>query len=72
MKPWESVSLVEYTEKEEILNTLTHAAGLILSGCIAVYCLLPSVQSRDVPRIICASLYLFGTTVMFAPYALSS
>ena len=65
MKPWESVTLVEYTEKEEILHTVTHAAGLILSGCIVYYCLLPSIKNGDTLRIICASLYLFGTTVMF-------
>lgn len=65
MKPWESLTLVDYTEKEEKLNVLTHAAGLILSGFIAALCLAPSVKSGDVLRIICASLYFFGTTVMF-------
>jgi hemolysin III len=70
MKPWESVTLVDYTEKEEILHTLTHAAGLILSGCIAIFCLAPSIQNGDTMRIICASLYLFGTTVMFMTSAL--
>ena len=70
MKPWESISLVEYTKKEEILHTITHAAGLILSGCIVAYCLIPSIQHYDVMRIICASLYLFGTTVMFLTSAL--
>ena len=70
MKPWESVSLVEYTEKEEILHTLTHAAGLILSGCIVAFCLIPSIQHHDTMRIICASLYLFGTTIMFLTSAL--
>ncbi len=70
MKPWESVTLVEYTKKEEILHTLTHAAGLILSGFIVAYCLVPSIKSGDVLRIICASLYLFGTTVMFLTSAL--
>ncbi len=65
MKPWETISLVDYTKKEEILHTVTHAAGLLLSGCILAFCLIPSVLRGDVIRIICASLYLFGTTVMF-------
>lgn len=65
MKPWEAVTPVEYTAKEEVLNTATHAAGLLLSGCIAVFCLLPAINSRDPLRIVCAALYLFGTTVMF-------
>ncbi len=70
MKPWESVTLVDYSKEEEILHTATHLAGLILSGFIVAYCLLPSIQSRDIPRIICASLYLFGTTIMFVTSAL--
>ena len=70
MKPWETVSLVEYSEKEEILHTVTHAAGLILSGGIVAYCLVPSIKNGDVMRIICASLYLFGTTIMFLTSAL--
>ena len=65
MKTWESISLVEYSEKEEILHTVTHAAGLILCGFIVARCLVPSVMSGDVMRIVCASLYFFGTTVMF-------
>ncbi|MCR5207081.1 MAG: hemolysin III family protein [Eubacterium sp.] len=65
MKPWESVSLVEYTKREERLHTVTHAAGLVLSVFIVIYCLVPSIKSGDLFRIICASLYFFGTTVMF-------
>ena len=65
MKPWQAVTLVEYTEKEEKLNVLTHAAGLLLSGGIIAFCLVPAVQSRDALRMVCAALYLFGTTVMF-------
>ncbi len=65
MKPWEIVSLVDYTAKEEQLNILTHAAGLALSGCIIAFCLLPAIQQGDLLRIVCATLYLFGTTIMF-------
>lgn len=70
MKQWENVSLVDYTEKEEKLNALTHTAGLILSGFIIARCLIPSIESRDLLRIICAFLYFFGTTVMFITSAL--
>ena len=65
MKPWEEINLVNYTKKEEILHTITHALGLILSALIFVYCLIPSIQLKDGFRILCASLYFFGTTVMF-------
>ena len=65
MKPWKQIPLVDYSKTEEILHTTTHAAGLLLSGCIVASCLLPSIQKHDILRIICACLYLFGTTIMF-------
>lgn len=70
MKPWEQITLVNYTKTEEILHTVTHAAGLILSGFIVAYCLIPSIKNHDTLRIVCASLYLFGTTIMFLTSAL--
>lgn len=70
MKPWEEIELVNYTKTEEILHTVTHAAGLILCGFIVANCLIPAIQSRDTLRIVCASLYLFGTTIMFLTSAL--
>ena len=66
----EQIPLVNYTKTEEILHTVTHAAGLILSGFIVAYCLIPSIQKHDTLRIVCASLYLFGTTIMFLMSAL--
>ena len=65
MRPWEQVGLAEYTRKEEKYNVITHAAGLILSAGIAACCLIPAIRARDALRIVCASLYLFGTTSMF-------
>ena len=64
-KPWNGVSLVDYTEREEKLHVITHAAGLILSTFIVVFCLIPAIRQKDIMRIICASLYFFGTTIMF-------
>ncbi len=65
MKSWEKIPLVDYTKKEEFLHTLTHALGLILSVFIIYFCLIPSIEKHDVLRIICASLYLFGNSIMF-------
>ncbi len=70
MKPWEEIELVNYTKTEEILHTVTHAAGLILSGFIVAECLIPAIRNHDTLRIVCASLYLFGTTIMFLTSAL--
>ena len=36
MRKYADIPLVEYDRDEEILNTLTHAAGLVLCGFIAV------------------------------------
>ena len=70
MKPWKEIELVEYSKAEELLHTLTHGAGLVLSACIVTFCFVPSVRSGDVLRIVCASLYFFGTTIMFLTSAL--
>ena len=70
MRPWERIELVDYTREEERAHTATHAAGLILSACIAASCLLPSIRAGDALRVVCAALYLFGTTTMFLTSAL--
>ncbi len=59
------VKLVSYTRKEETLNSASHAAGLVLSVLIALYCMRPAVQEGAPLSIVCAALYLFGITVMF-------
>ena len=66
----QQIPLVAYTKTEECLHVVTHAAGLILSGFIVALCLVPSVRAHDTLRIVCAALYLFGTTVMFVTSAL--
>ena len=63
--PFWKVDLVYYSKTEEILHVVTHAAGLIISTLIVWRCLIPSIHAHDTLRVICASLYLFGTTVMF-------
>lgn len=70
MQTAEKIPLVQYTRGEELLNTVTHAAGLVLSGMIFCFCLRPAVQAGDALRIVCAALYLLGTTAMFLTSAL--
>ncbi len=49
-----------YTKGEEIANSLSHAAGILL-GCIAGYVLLPiAIKSKDPSEIVAICLYLFG------------
>ncbi|MBQ5970426.1 MAG: hemolysin III family protein [Clostridia bacterium] len=70
MRTWDHIPLVPYTKTEEVLHTVTHAAGLILSAWIVKDCLLPPIRSGNRFSIVCAALYLFGTTVMFVTSAL--
>ncbi len=64
------VTLVEYSRAEELVNSVSHAAGLILSALIVQFCLVPAVREGNTLSIVCASLYLFGITVMFIGSAL--
>ena len=66
----EAVSLVSYTKGEELLNTVTHAAGLILCGFIVSRCAVPAFSSGQALRIVCALLYLLGTAATFLTSAL--
>lgn len=65
-----AIPLVPYTKGEEILNTLTHAAGLILCGFIVSRCVAPAFSSGQALRIVCSLLYLFGTAATFIVSAL--
>ena len=64
------IPLVSYTKGEEILNTLTHAAGLILCGFIVSRCAVPAFSSGQALRIVCSLLYLTGTEATFVVSAL--
>lgn len=61
----DEIRIVEYTKQEERINCGSHLLGLVLSGLIVLNCLLPAVRAGDKLRILCAALYLFGTTAMF-------
>ena len=66
----QTIPLVAYTKGEEILNTLTHAAGLILCGFIVSRCVVPAFTSGQALRIVCSLLYLLGTAATFVISAL--
>ena len=65
-----AIPLVPYTKGEEILNTLTHAAGLLLCGFIVSRCVIPAFGSGQALRIVCSLLYLLGTAATFIVSAL--
>ena len=63
--PGKQIALVAYSQTEERLHVITHAAGLVISALIVCRCLIPAIVQQDPLRIVCAALYLFGTTIMF-------
>ena len=65
-----TVSLVSYTKEEELLNVITHAAGLALCALIVARCVRPAFAAGDGMRIVCSLLYLFGTAATFVVSAL--
>lgn len=70
MKTTAAIPLVSYTKGEEILNTLTHAAGLVLCGFIVSRCVVPAFSSGQALRVVCSLLYLLGTAATFVISAL--
>ncbi|MBQ7638613.1 MAG: hemolysin III family protein [Clostridia bacterium] len=66
----ESISLVGYTKKEELINSSSHILGALLSCGILFTCFIPSARRGDNIRIICSFLYFFGTFIMFVASAL--
>ncbi len=60
-----TVPLVNYTRGEELLNTATHAAGLILCALIVARCVVPAFAAGQAMRIVCSLLYLLGTAATF-------
>lgn len=61
----DEVKTVAYTEREELLNCITHALGFVLSFLILKDCVLPAWKTSDTIRMICAVMYFLGTTAMF-------
>ena len=51
-----AIPLVSYTKGEELLNTLTHGAGLILCGFMGSRCVFPAVAAGQAMRIVCSLL----------------
>lgn len=59
----DKTSLVEYTKGEEVLNVLTHLAGLVIPVLITVECI-PLCEGKPFP-LLTAILYAIGTAFSF-------
>ncbi|MBQ9945883.1 MAG: hemolysin III family protein [Clostridia bacterium] len=59
----EKIELVEYTRGEELINVLTHFAGLVLPAFVIIKCL--PLARGDVFSSLCAVIYAFGMAASF-------
>lgn len=64
----DSIKLVSYTKGEEILNVITHIAGLAIPAFILLKCL-PLCDGKPFPAL-CAVLYAAGSAMCFIASAL--
>lgn len=64
----EKITLVSYTKSEEILNVITHIAGLIIPVFILIK-FPPLCQGKIFP-LLCTYLYALGTTMTFVSSAI--
>lgn len=65
----DNIELVAYSKKEDKLNWLTHAAGVVLAVAVLAICLIKSLESGAANKI--ASALIYGIT-MITLYAASA
>ena len=58
--------LPNYSQKEEIFNTISHAVGAVCGVIILVLCIVFSCKSGDVWKIITTAFYGLSFTVLYA------
>lgn len=61
----EQIELMNYTKKEEVYNTVTHAAGLLLALTALVALLAETVPTHEINRIVTAVVYPFAMFIMY-------
>lgn len=57
--------IVQYTKKEEVLNTITHALGMVLSIISLVYLIYKSIMEGSMVKVVGFSVYGICLTTMF-------
>ena len=64
------VDLVAYTKKEDKLNCVTHAAGVLLAGAVLAVCLQRALEQGTINSIVSALVYGISMMVLYAASAL--
>lgn len=61
----QTVTVVNYTRKEEFYNTLTHAVGAVASVFVLIACLVGAVRIGSPMRIVCAVVFGLSMIIMY-------
>lgn len=67
---FEHVELVKYTRREELFNTITHAAGVVFAVVTGAFLLAGTVGSGEWNRVVSAAVYALSLLVMYGASAL--
>lgn len=65
----QSVTIVDYTKKEEFFNTLTHAIGAVASVFVMIFCLVGAVRIGNPLRTVCAVVFGLSMIIMYTASA---
>ena len=65
----DKVNLVTYSKKEDKLNCITHAAGVVLAAAVLAICLAKSVKTGEANKIISAVVYGVSMMVLYGASA---
>lgn len=67
---FERVELVEYTRREELFNTVTHAAGVLFALVLGAVLLADTIGTGAWNRVLSAAVYALSLAVMYGASAL--
>jgi hemolysin III len=67
---FERVELVEYTRREELFNTVTHAAGVLFALVLGAVLLADTIGTGAWNRVVSAAVYALSLAVMYGASAL--
>jgi hemolysin III len=64
------ISLADYSKREDKLNCMTHAAGVLLAAAVLAVCLGRSLDSGEANKIVSALIYGISMIVLYGASAL--
>lgn len=65
----DKIELVTYSKKEDRLNCLTHAAGVLIAAAVLAVCLPRAIKSGEINEVISAAVYGMSMIVLYGASA---